>query len=150
MKKTVGILLLLSIFACKKQNPNKYRDPQVVIDMGDMANTTSTDPVTVAALIKFSKKNYPGVDSIVFAANAYVANSNNTSHVQLYNMTTNQPIGNSEIIANGLYNDTLYLRSSNIYKSLPEDEVMIGVQLRSGIPGMFAGTGKCYLYLYRR
>jgi hypothetical protein len=136
-----------SRYVCNGQNGAE--DKQILLPIDFSANTTSTSPVIGAGLIKFTKSNYVGVDSIILVANPYVADAKNTAIVELYNITDNVAVNNGTIISNNLYSDTSYIQTRNVYNALPQKEVMLGISLKSGNEGMFAATGKCYLLLFR-
>lgn len=125
-------------------------DKQIRLKLEFGGNTTSATPVIGVALIKFSKKNYVGVDSIILVANPYVADQTNTAIVELYNITDNEPVSNSMLTSNNLYSDTGYWQTGNIYNGLPDKEITLGLSMRSANQGMFAASGLCYLLLYRR
>jgi hypothetical protein len=138
-------------FVCNGQNgQNGTSDKQIILPINFSANTTSTTPVTGAGLIKFSKDNYVGVDSIILAANSYVADVSNTAIVELYNVTDKQVVPNSTIRSSNLYNPDAYVQTSNVYNALPNKEITLGISLKSEKEGMFAASGSCYLILYRR
>jgi hypothetical protein len=135
---------------CNGQNGQSNNDKQILLPINWSANTTNTTPVIGGQLLKFSKLNYPGVDSIILVTNAYVGDASNTSIVELYNITDNVPITNSTITTNNLYSATGFLQTGNLYGALPDKEITVGISLRSGTAGKFAATGDPYLILYRR
>ena len=125
-------------------------DKQIVIPLNMMtANTGSSTPIVVGSYPFFSKLNYPGVDSIVFVGQPYInPQETNSVIVELYDLTNNRPIANSAISSNqGLGGFTV---SKNIYSSLPDEEITLGISIRSEHEGMFAGIYTLYLYMYRR
>jgi len=137
-----------SSFLCNGQNG--LMDKQIFLSLGFSGNTTSTTPISGGELIKFSKKNYPGVDSIIFVANPYVADITNTSIVELFNVTDNVPINNGKITTSRLYDAQAFLQTGNVYNQLPDKEITLGIRFSSGTSGKFAATGSCFLILYRR
>lgn len=129
---------------------NNALDKQIVIPLNMMtANTGSSATLVVGSYPLFSKLNYPGVDSIVFVGQPYInPQETNTAIVELYDLTNNRPIANSTISSNqGLGGFTI---SKNIYSSLPDEEITLGISIRSANDGMFAGVYTMYLFLYRR
>lgn len=114
------------------------------------ANTTSTDGVVVGGLLKFSPGNYPGVDSIIMVANPYVGDVNNTSHLELYNRTDNQPIPNSLLSSGTLLDGLSFQETGNLLHNFPDKEIHVGFRVRSATQGKFAASGSVYLVLYRR
>ncbi len=135
-------------YVCNGQNGTS--DKQISLPLNYSANTTSTIPVTGGELIKFSKRNYTNVDSIIFVANPYVADITNTAILDLYNITDNVPISNSRITTNSLSSDRVFLQTGNVYNAIPDKEITLGISLKSGNNGMFAASGSCYLILYRK
>jgi len=138
-------------FFCNGQSSTA--DKQILFHLDFSANTTSTNPVVGGELIKFSKRNYPNVDSIILVANPYVADATNTAIIELYNMTDNIPISSSTITSSNLYvgtNIRPYLQSGNLFNSLPDKEISLGISLKSGTAGKFAAAGNCFLILYRK
>jgi len=125
-------------------------DKQILLPINYSANTTSTTPVIGAGLIKFSKKNYPNVDSIILVANPYVADITNTANIELYNITDNLPINNSSIVTITLYDNNVYFQTGKVYNALPDKEITLGISFKSGKEGMFSASGICYLILYRK
>lgn len=125
---------------------------QIIIQLDMMiANMASTSPIIVGGLPYFSKLHYPGYDSIVVVGRPYIdPNDNNTTTVQLYDLTNNEVIANSTISSNKGLMETGWVVSKNIYSSLPGQEITLGVKLWSGHEGMFAGVYDLYLYLYRK
>jgi hypothetical protein len=137
-------------FLCNGQNGSA--DKQIFLPINFSANSTSTTPVIGGELIKFSKKNYPNVDSIVLVANPYVDDIANTAIVELYNITDNVAVRNGMITTNRLWAGFTmpFLQSGNVYSSLPDKEITLGISFRSGTQGKFAAAGSCYLLLFRK
>lgn len=138
-------------YVCNGQNgQNGTSDKQIILPINFSANTTSTTPVAGAGLIKFSKRNYVGVDSIILASNSYVADAANTAIVELYDVTDKAIVMNGMIRSNNLYSPDVYLQTGNVYNYLPDKEITLGISLKSEKQGMFAASGSCYLILYRK
>jgi hypothetical protein len=125
-------------------------DKQIFLPINFNDNIQGTSPVIGGDLVKFSKSNYPGVDSIILIGNRYVDNTSNTSIAELYVMTHSITIGNSAITTNSLFDNRVFLQSSNLYSTLPDKEVRLGISFRSANDGLFAASGDCYLILYRK
>lgn len=126
-------------------------DEQVRFRFSFSANTTSTTPVVGGSLINFNKNAFVGVDSIVFAADPYVADINNTAFLELYNRTGEQSIENSLLSSSNLFAESQFLYSDNIFSDLPDDEITLGIRLWSGTQGQFAASNASaiFLLLYR-
>lgn len=135
---------------CFTQSSNP-QDRLIILPIDWSANTTNTTPVSGIGIIKFNKNNYPGVDSIILVCKPYVGNSSNTAIVKLYNFTDNTTVNNGTISTNNLFSTSAqaYLVSGNVFSSLPNYEIALGVSLQSSNEGIMAATGSCFLYLYR-
>ena len=114
----------------------------------------SAVPTVWGELLKFKKSDYPGVDSIIFVSSLYVANDTNTSVVQLYDITDQQPVAGSVLSSNkiafttsNLYGN--YIQSGNLYNNIPDKEITLGVSVYSVNSGVFAGVAYSYLFLFR-
>lgn len=129
---------------------NSMSDKQIFLSINFSANSTSTVPIIGGQLLKFSKKNYPGVDSIILVANPYVDDVTNTSNVELYNITDNLPINNSKITTSNLFSATTFLQTGNVFGQLPDKEITLGIRFSSGTDGKFASSGSSFLILYRK
>ena len=118
-------------YVCNGQNGQSGADKQTFLPIYWSANTTSTTPIIGGELLKFSKKNYVGVDSIILVANPYVADQTNTAEIEVYNMTDNVPIANSKIVTNNLFSSTGFLQTGNLYSAFPDKEIRVGISLKS-------------------
>ncbi|MBL7700365.1 MAG: hypothetical protein JNK79_19525 [Chitinophagaceae bacterium] len=125
---------------------------QVVIQLNMMiANTGSATPIIVGAYPFFSKLYYPGYDSIVFVGRPYINPTEiNRCTVELYDLTNNSVIANSTISSNKGLDETGFVVSKNLYSTLPDEEITLGIKIWSENEGMFAGVYSMYLYMYRR
>jgi hypothetical protein len=74
----------------------------------------------------------------------------NTATVDLYDLTNNRVIANSTLTSNKGFEEAGFVVSKNIYSTLPNEEISLGLQIQSGHEGMFAGLYALYLYLYRK
>jgi hypothetical protein len=132
---------------CFSQNASL--DKLIVLPILAGIGNSSTTPKLGGDLIKFNKNNYPGVDSITFVCNSYVTSSGTTATIQLYNLTDNLPINNSTITTGQLYPPS-FLETGNLYNSLPNSTVRIGISLKSSKSGVDVESYLCFLYLYRK
>lgn len=98
---------------------------------------------------KFDKRNYPGVDSIIFIAFPYTLDTNTYSMVKLFNWDTGEDIPNSIIQSNHLPADNFYVASVNLYKYLPDSAINIGIKMKISNKGS-AYANNTYLCLYRK
>jgi hypothetical protein len=143
-------ILLCSVFfvtilsSCKKvTNTYVSLDKEVMINFPIWFwSTTSTTFETLpnySFLIDFDKRDYVSVDSIVLIAGLRTDNSSNAVDVRLFNLTDNIEIANSNLTttATGAY---AVLQSKNIFGSLPDKRITLGMQLKSS-------TGTTYVYV---
>ncbi|QXP53591.1 hypothetical protein [Cellulophaga sp. HaHa_2_1] len=130
---------------------NGVSDEQVRFRFDFGGNTTSTTPIIGGSLINFDKNFFVEVDSIVFAADPYVGDISNTSFVELYDRTNEEPIANSLLSSNNLPEDAQFLYSENIINQLPDGEITLGIRFWSETQGQFAATdlNSIFLLLYR-
>ncbi|WP_203256358.1 DUF7151 family protein [Hyunsoonleella ulvae] len=103
-------------------------------------------------LIDFDKRNWIGVDSIVFIPKIRSHNTSNTAFADLYDLTNDRVIDNSTVSTTS---DTyIHIESPNIFDDLPEEEINLSIQLRTEnlIPNNCNVylTGSSYLMLYRQ
>ena len=118
-------------------------------DVGTSDTTWTLAPYQTLHLIKFDKRNYVRVDSIIFTCSLYTPNSSNTAYAELYDLTDSSSILNSQVQSN--MTDYLYFDSRNIFASLPNKEIVLAVRVRSQNYGAFIETGlNAYLFLYRK
>jgi hypothetical protein len=128
---------------------NEKYDKQIRFNLGYSANTQSSTWVTGGDLIKFKKSNYVGVDSIIFVARISTYGEGNYVEAVLFNLTTNQPIPNSTITNNTSY--LVYKESGNLFNDIPEDEIKLGIGVRSTVSGQYATIyTNPMIILYRR
>jgi hypothetical protein len=99
-------------------------------------------------LLKFNMHNYAEYDSaimVVDGAKTWDANSKYT--VELYDLTNNQPIPNSEAHTNST--TRVRINSQNIINSFPDSEIDVGLRIRSEIDGVWGDSYSIYLFLYK-
>ncbi|MFY0602276.1 MAG: hypothetical protein JXR03_21570, partial [Cyclobacteriaceae bacterium] len=102
-----------------------------------------------AGLFAFNKNNFVGVDSVVLASNPSNFTSGVRAYVDLFDATNNSSVSNSEISRIADYPDDTYIFSENIFGSLPETSIDLGVRVRTETSGTSASVGRPYLILYR-
>jgi hypothetical protein len=120
-------------------------------EAGDEFSTTSSIYISAGVGVSgFNKAFYQGVDSIVFTSNPSNFTADTRTYIELFNITNNVRIANSEISRVAIYTDKEYVSSKNIYKDLPSNTIDLGVRLRSEINDRTAYSGYPYLILYRK
>lgn len=135
---------------CFTQSSTVQLDKVIVYPFNFSGNTSSTAGVWSGEFVNFNKNNYPGVDSIILICEPYVFQGGvgNVATVELYDATSNSAIPNSSVATTRTYT-VGFLSSQNTYNSLPNQNILLGVRIRSGINGKSVGSGNCYLYMYR-
>ncbi len=96
-------------------------------------------------ITNFDKRNYAGVDSIVFSALLTPDDSTYFAHVELYNVTDGVPIANSDISTNSYQ----WVESGNIYDDLPDKAIDLSFQIRLSSYGGHGSLRRAVLFLYR-
>ena len=156
MKIKIGrivILILLPILlACEKDDNDIAYDKQIRLEIDGSVSSNSTawqiSEYETWTLINFNKRNYIGVDSIVFFGSLYTSDTNNTVYLELYNMTDSVPIQNTTLTSNN--SDYIFMHTNNIYDYLPDHDINLGLRVRSQNEGIGVSSGaRSYLFLYR-
>jgi len=125
-------------------------DKQIRLTLLYPMQTTSDQWIWYLGLIKFDKRNYVGVDSIIFVAQIYSDDTTNYCIAELINNNDTSLIKNSTIKTNKIFKENLYISSGNLYQSFPDKEIDVGVRIRSSIKGFHSTIFYCYLFLYRK
>ncbi len=98
-------------------------------------------------LTDFDIRNFPGVDSAVFAARMYCSSSGCLAVASLANSVDSSMISNSTVSTSSL--DPITVFSGNIYDDLPLETVDLSLKLSSPTRRAVILNGKSYLFLYR-
>ena len=113
-----------------------------------LGNESSEGQLILEDLIDFNIQNYPGMDSaILVVKNAETLGSNSNIIFELYDFTNSTVILDSEVKTNSTTPTRLY--SANFIKSLPKENIDIGIKIRSEINGIVGGCDGTYLFLYK-
>ncbi|WP_418498635.1 DUF7151 family protein [Flagellimonas sp.] len=118
--------------------------------LGSSHGTNSTDGFTLSVLQKFDIRRYNLVQSVIFKSRSWTSDSGTTSFVELINEDTGEVIPNSTLSTNdsGFGGDVL--TSPNIYADLPQEEITLGLRIRSENNGVSVYvTGRSELILNR-
>jgi hypothetical protein len=127
-------------------------DKQIELRFMGSVGTTDTiwtiSPYQSFFLTKFDKRNYVGVDSVIFTCPLYNLDSTNIVYAELYDVTDSVSIQYSQI-QHGYTNYWLY-DSNNIYTYLPSKEITLAIRIRSKKVGAYVSTGDgAYIFLFR-
>jgi|TARA_B110000114_G_C15036146_1_gene375035 hypothetical protein len=96
----------------------------------------------------FNKLDYSNVSSIEFVPSMVSQSSGNTVTVELFNMTDNVPIANSQVQHNT--NEYVFNYSQDIYNELPDYPITLGIRMKNSGVSNCGGLGiKSYLYIRR-
>ncbi len=99
-------------------------------------------------IVKFNKQHYVGVDSIIFVATLSSSTSSSRAAADLYNHTDGMVVTRSEVQTAST--SAVWVESGNIFGSLPDKEVTLGIRIRTETAGARALLETGYLVLYRR
>jgi hypothetical protein len=148
------ILLLVTACTINEVGPpgiDGVNDKQIRLPFGANTQTSAgNDSIRLGTqydLIKFDKRNYVTVDSVIFVSRMRSAIDSDTCVVQLYNATDRRIITKATLVS-----DTtvfLWKESKNIYTDLPDKEISLGVIVRNKKSGTVVEGGQSYLFLYR-
>lgn len=115
--------------------------------------STNGPPKIWREFIDFDKRNYIGVDSIIFIPSLRAAGPDNPVTVKLYDLTNDRVINNSAVVSTNS-TQSVSMKSPNIFNDLPEQKINLGIQIsledvncRTCGFGFFSGP--TYLMLYR-
>ncbi|CAA9320925.1 MAG: hypothetical protein AVDCRST_MAG68-1859 [uncultured Gemmatimonadetes bacterium] len=111
----------------------------------------ATDPTPLGSpthIVKFDRRDYPGVDSIVFMPSLHTAAAPANAFADVYNHTQMAVVVGSEVQTNST--SPVWLESRNLYAALPDGQVTLGIRLRTDTQGTASLVTAAYLILYRR
>ncbi|WP_298550275.1 hypothetical protein [uncultured Algibacter sp.] len=114
---------------------------------------TRNTPDIGGEIIDFDKRNYIGVDSIIFIPKLRTEIANTAIIAELYDITNNRVINNSRVSSTSTV--STLVESANVYSDLPEEEIDLAIKLTPGdnTLGQNVRTGYAfgtsYLMLYR-
>lgn len=115
--------------------------------------TTSATGEFFGIVIKYDKRDYPGVNSIVFSPKVFNGNNANQTFIELYNVTDDIVITNSTLSPSSnasSFENAEILESVNIIDDLPEKEITLSIRMRSSDIGTSIWlTGESYLIMER-
>lgn len=138
-------------------------DKQIRLPFPSGASTRSTSYVIsdqqipqAQYLVKFNKLNYADVGSITFGVtitsliDPMFPGQSNTAFVELFNVTDNVAIANSELqlTANGV-TQTAFLETGNLLASLPTKEIELVIRIRTSNSNHVASAASPYIFVYR-
>ena len=107
------------------------RDTRIVLhnNNGGASGTFGTYINRYPAIIKFDKRSWSNLSSIVYTASIRTDNPNNSAIVDLYNATFGYSIPNSTLSTNSV--EYVNVISDNLIESLPDQEFNLYLRLRS-------------------
>lgn len=126
---------------------------------GNGLNTRSTEwelsQYQTFHLIKFNKLDYANVDSITFVPSMSILldpmfpAQTTTCHVELFNVTDNVPINNSQLHSN--LDEYIFFETGNLYDDLPDREIVLGLRIKSDNPNLAVATGiRSYIFINKK
>lgn len=140
-------------------------DKQIRLPFPSGASTRSTSYVVsdhqipqLQYLVKFNKADYANVSGIKFGATLTAGidpmnvgiSTTNTASVELFNVTDNVAIANSElqVTANGA-TKTLFVESGDLSASLPAKEIQLLIRIKTSDANHSASVGSAYVFVYK-
>lgn len=107
-------------------------------------------------LVKFNKLNYADVSSITFGVtitsgiDPMFPGESNTAFVELFNVTDNVSIINSELqLAADGATRTAFMETGNLLESLPAKEIELVIRIKSGSSNHIASAASPYIFIYK-
>lgn len=142
--------VLISRFICNGVDGGFDEQIRLIIYGNGTSGSCARSPLLIGELIDFDKRNWVGVDSIVFVPRIYSEFTISNATAELYDQTNNDVISNSTLSTNNTDFLGTHLYSGNIYDDLPEAKIDLKIQLSTENSGSnVCITGKSYLLLYR-
>jgi hypothetical protein len=141
-----------SEYICNGQNGNLELDNLTRIELGS-PNVTSCGIDWFISEFEtfhypdFDKTDYSNVTSILFVPSIVSFEASNTVTVELYNMTDNVSISNSQIDHSGTF---AFKYSENIFEYLPDYPITLGIRMKNSQVSSCGSLGiRSYLYILR-
>ncbi|MBS1911214.1 MAG: hypothetical protein JST22_04450 [Bacteroidetes bacterium] len=157
MQKYVGPLIVLAVVAlagCGKESSTgpvldrQIRLPITLQGYGYRDTTWWGSANLDNTLPKFDKRNYQGVDSIIWIASISTSTATVPIRAQLYNLTDSVAIAGSEIST--FSTRPVVVQSGNIFAALPDHEITLGYRMRSEGANVYVQLDGALLFMYRR
>lgn len=147
--------ILLLNNSCKKDNDVQL-DKQVRLEFGNFSQSfyistgdTSWQLIKYSdcILINFNKTNYAEIKSIIFSASIFSNDTSNYCNVELYDLTNNISIQNSQIKSNQKLNNgyATFIESSDILNSLPDETIDLALRIKSSELDKNSTFGNSYI-----
>ena len=121
----------------------------IILGYTNFSGASTSSNRLIGELIDFDKRNWIGVDSIIFVPRM-LSVTNTTAYAELYDLTNDKVITNSTVSTSST--SVMHIKSNNIYDNLPEEEIDLTVQIRaenSNPNTSVSVRGRSYLMLYR-
>lgn len=123
-------------------------DRQIRLALGEQFNTTDSLRIDGRFdLIRFDKRNYVNVDSIIFTSRMRSETVGNQCLVDLFNVTDNVLLESAQLSTDTTNFD--WIASDNIFDGLPNKEITLAVIIRSENQTNLVEGGQSFLFLYR-
>ncbi|HNP18896.1 MAG TPA: hypothetical protein PKL31_10710 [Fulvivirga sp.] len=155
MLKILFFFTLISLASCNllgdgMQSPNTSQGKSDAINFNGILSTNSPDWQLSSSLQRnyFDKSKYQNIDSIIFQAGLRTPSADVKCQAQLYIIDDGKEVYGSELtsVVNYQLNQ---LNTGNLKFSLPDNNVLLGVRLRSSKAGVTVYSGDAsYLKIY--
>ncbi|MEQ8421338.1 MAG: hypothetical protein RIB64_15115 [Arenibacter algicola] len=118
--------------------------------IGISSGTNFVEGRILTSLQKFDIRHYDMLHEAILTTRSYTENSATQSFIELVNEDTGEVIPNSTLSSSFTSYSGQLLISPNIYKNFPQEEITLGLRLRSGKEGINVYiTGRSELILTR-
>jgi hypothetical protein len=127
-------------------------DKMIIINLLGSGYTTSSSWVLadIGILRDFDIDNYIDADSISFGTYCNTFNASNKCNIELYDLTNNKSIENTQIYSN-IYNASVWTSTKiNFISNLPKGKINLGVRIKSEIEGSGVSCSSGILSIYRK
>ena len=138
-------------FICNGQDGEM--DKQIRFDFGSggwgYGTNTTNWTIVFPRIPYFNLNNYPNVDSIMFTAELKSESLFEECKVQLFDITNNQVIENTEFTMNSA-NYVLVETTVNLFDFIPKEEITLGIRVKSSKSNHWVFFQRPQLVLYRK
>lgn len=99
-------------------------------------------------IIKFNRRDYAGVDSVIFIASLSSSTSSARAIADVFNLTDGVVVTRSQVQTTST--SATWVESGNLFGGLPDKEITLCIRLRPETSGAVASVHSGSLLLYRR
>lgn len=100
-------------------------------------------------IYNFNFSNYEGVDSVAFGAYMYVGDNSATGYIELFDVTNNKAINNSQLSTNSTSGEWI-TTTFNFLEDIPKTPIILAARIKTSIGDVPANFYYPQLTLYRK